>query len=161
MVQPFVVTVDATKTRVSNMKRARSLACLGNVYLGSRESPQCQKLVCGMNAASTLHVEISLRKMAVNLNRPLHLPEWPCNAHFNLGIELNRGRVASNEQRMFSPQFIARSYRSCAGCTFVTACRPENFQEVAKRKRLLFMDVNILLITSYPWFFSMNLLGQT
>ena len=38
----------------------------------------------------------------------------------------------------------ARSYRSCAGCTFLTACRPESFQEVAKRKRLLLMDVNIL-----------------
>jgi hypothetical protein len=102
VVQPFVVTVDATKTRVSNMKRARSLACLGNVYLGSRESPQCQKLVCGMNAASTLHVFFTSEN-GRNLNRPLHLPEWPCNAHVFSTWTLS----ASNEQRMFcSPQLM-------------------------------------------------------
>ena len=46
----------------------------------------------------------------------------------------------------------AWSYKSCAGCTFLTACRPED--SVAKQKRLLLIDVN-----NYPWFFSMNLLG--
>ena len=54
----------------------------------------------------------------------------------------------------------ARSYRSCAGCTFLTACRPENCQEVAKRKRLLFMDVDILLITNYPCFFPWTFWGR-
>ena len=171
VVQPFVVTVDATKTRVSNMKRARSLACLGNVYLGSRESPQCQKLVCGcmwneccIYVACFFHFG-KWQKPQQTFTFARMAMQRTCFS--NLDIELNRERVASNEQRMFcSPQLMGATPDHTDHVLVVRFWQPAGLRAFRKLQRgkgycsWMLISYIILLITNYPWFFPWTFWGR-